>query len=99
MRLTLQMNPVLQLHVFRFLPFQLSYSHIIPIGWYDIKGTSRPPMRDTRPPKIGTALATMYDIMVMAATDPSQVIQCVGVDLVRCFEFRSIRTKSNLAGN
>jgi hypothetical protein len=98
-RLTLQMNPVLQLHVFRFLPFQLSYNHIMPIGWYDIRGTSRPPMSDTRPPKMGTALATMYDMMVMAATLPNQVIQWVGVDVVRCFEFRSIRTNSSLAGN
>jgi hypothetical protein len=52
-------NPIFQLQVDRFLPFQLSYNHIIPIGWNDINGTSNPPIRETRPPNIGTALATM----------------------------------------
>jgi hypothetical protein len=56
-------------------------------------------MSDTRPPNMGTALATMYEIIVIPATLPSQTIQCVGVEVVRCFEFRNIRTKSSLAGN
>jgi hypothetical protein len=54
---------------------QLSYSHIPPVGWNVMSGTKRAPMRDTIGPKRGTALAMMYEIRVMAPTDPSQVAQ------------------------
>lgn len=37
--------------------------------------------------------------MVMAPTLPSHVIQCVGVDVVRCRELRRNRTNSSFAGN
>ena len=36
---------------------QLSYSHMKPIGWKDMRVPKRAPIRDTSPPKTGIALA------------------------------------------
>jgi hypothetical protein len=71
----------------------------MPMGWNDMSGTRRPPMRETRPPKMGTAEAMMYEMRVIDATDRSQVVQCVFELEVRCFEPRRMRTKRSFAGN
>ena len=78
---------------------QLSYSHIKPIGWIDRRVPNRAPTSETRPSKMGTALAMINAIKMTPKVQLSHVAQCVIVFAVRCREFRKSRTNTNLAGN
>lgn len=77
--------------------FQLSYSHIQPIGWNDISGPKRAPMRATSCSKIGIPLAMQYDMTVIVRVEPSQVTQWIRLLAVRCSEPRKKRINMNLA--
>ena len=57
------------------------------------------PMRLTSPPKTGMALAMMYESAVQPITVLSQTTQCLTVFLLRCGEFRRLRTNRYLAAN
>lgn len=78
---------------------QLSYNHMQPIGWNDIKVPRRAPMSEISPPKTGMALAIMYAMIVTPNVQPSHEIQWVGVFSTRCRLPVNMRTKRNLAGN
>lgn len=70
-----------------------------PIGWKHIIVPRREPISETRESKTGIALAMMYAITTAPRVQLSQVIQCVGLLLVRCLEpFRMCR-KMDFAGN
>lgn len=99
-RVTLQTDPSIQdLVFFCPLPFpQLSCNHIAPIGWMHITGPSKAPMRDTKESKTGIVLAMIQAITVTPKVHANQVIQWVGVLLLRCLDPRSIWTKMNLDG-
>ena len=57
------------------------------------------PIRLTSPLKTGIALAMTYARMVHPMTELSHTTQCFTVFLLRCTEFRSDRTKMNLAAS
>lgn len=59
---------------------------------------SKAPMSETNESNTGIALAMMYAITVMPKVQPSQVIQCMGVLLVKCREPRRMWMKMNFAG-
>lgn len=96
----LQQTNMIHLGDLSTLPMlQLSYSHIIPIGWKHIKVPSSAPMRETRLSKTGMALAIMYEIRVAPNVHPNQVAQWITVLAVRCSEPRSKRTKTYFPGS
>lgn len=78
---------------------QLSYSHMQPIGWNDIRVPSSAPIKDTRPLKTGMALAMMYATTATPQVLLSQTTQCTTVLAVRCLELRKTRTKTCLLGS
>lgn len=57
------------------------------------------PIRFTRPPNTGMALAITYARIVHPITEPSHTIQCFTVFWLRWTELRSVRTKMNLAAS
>lgn len=100
--ITKTLNPTRNIHfgVFAGLPLlQLSYNHIQPMGWNDIRVPSKAPTNETRPSKTGMALAIMYAIRAMPKVQPSQAAQWVIVLEARCLDPRRARTKMYFAGN
>lgn len=60
--MTNQLHKTIMSHLasrLRFSGLQLSWSHMKPIGWNDISVPKSAPMNETRPPKMGMALAMM----------------------------------------
>lgn len=53
------LKAALSLHTRLRGSFQLSYSHMQPIGWYDMSVPNKAPTREIRLPKSGMALAMM----------------------------------------
>jgi hypothetical protein len=81
----------------RVLP-QLSYSHIQPIGWKDIRVPRSAPIRETRLLNTGIALAIIYAVITTLNVQRSQVVQCRRVLAERCLVSRRRRTKIYLLG-
>jgi hypothetical protein len=59
----------------------------------------RAPIRDTRLPKMGIALAMIYATRPVPEVQPIQTIQCVFELELRWIESRRARTKMYLAGS
>lgn len=96
---TLQPTIKHHLNVLSFLPLvQLSNSQKQPYGWKHMSVPRRAPMRDTRPPKTGIALAMMYAIMVTLPVHANQVAQCTIPLELRCLVPRNKRINMYLAG-
>lgn len=56
------LQPTMSFHFHVFIvsaTYQLSYSHIKPMGWNDINVASNAPIKEMSPPKTGIALAMM----------------------------------------
>ncbi len=81
----------------RVLP-QLSYSHIQPMGWKDIRVPSSAPISETRLLNTGIALAMIYAVITTPNVQRSQVVQCRRVLVERCLVLRRRRTKIYLLG-
>ena len=79
-----------------FPRFQLSYSHIQPIGWNDSDVASRAPISETRPLKIGIPLAMTYATTVMPNVHPIQDAQWTKVLAAKCLDPLNTRTNTCL---
>ena len=81
----------------RLVLFQLSYSHIHPMGWKHIRVPRSAPISETRPPKTGMADAMIYAMSETVAVRPNQTIQCLAVLWLRWWVPRRVRMKKYLA--
>lgn len=79
-----------------FPRFQLSWSHMHPIGWNESDVASNAPIRETSPPNMGIPLAIKYATTVIPKVHPIQDAQWVKVLAARCLEPRKTRTKTCL---
>ena len=73
--MTKQLQATIRYHFVVLGLCQLSYSHIPPIGWKHMSVPRRAPIRETKPPKTGMALAITYALMVTPPVHESQKSQ------------------------
>ena len=101
-RITKTLQQTIRIHLGDLLTLpllQLSYSHMQPIGWKDIRVPRRAPTRDTKSLNTGIALAIIYAMIAIPDVQLSQVTQWIIVFAVRCLEPCKMRMKIYLAGN